>query len=98
MTQPRTEPACRYCGTFASSMTCYPCSRSPLMPHLVRAKAEVAALRDRVGELLDALQKIRGSCGKVCKRYESCSHAACASSYRAWVLADKALSGEGTKP
>lgn len=39
-----------------------------------------------------ALQEIRKE-GKVCSTYETCRHVACASSYRAWAIADEALAG-----
>jgi hypothetical protein len=38
-----------------------------------------------------ALREIRQQYGKVCANYELCEHPACASSYGAWAVADKAL-------
>jgi hypothetical protein len=39
------------------------------------------------------LQTIRDECGQVCYQYETCQHAACSGSYKAWALADQALAG-----
>lgn len=41
-----------------------------------------------------ALKRIREEEGAVCKVYELCDHRACASSYRAWAIADAALQGK----
>ncbi len=39
----------------------------------------------------DALAEIKKDEGHVCTNYELCTHAACASSYGAWAISDKAL-------
>ena len=50
------------------------------------------ALRDaEVEGLRTALVYIRDHLGQVCEVYEVCAHAACASSYAAWAISDRAL-------
>ncbi len=43
--------------------------------------------------LQQALQEIKDRKNQVCVYYEQCGHAGCASSYEAFAIADKALSG-----
>lgn len=44
-----------------------------------------------VGELIEALQRIRESEGKVCADFSTCGHESCNSSYAAWSIADEVL-------
>jgi hypothetical protein len=53
--------------------------------------AELKASEAERDRLRDALVLIRTDCGQVCDTFEICTHAACASSYRAWALADQAV-------
>lgn len=57
---------------------------------LERAVQRLDAERVLVGRYRSALEAITGE-GKVCAEYETCAHAACASSYTSWSLADRAL-------
>src|SRR5258706_9061102 len=53
--------------------------------------AEVVAAVNEVDRLRDALVEIRKTEGRICGEYDTCSHPACASSYAAWAIADRAL-------
>lgn len=41
--------------------------------------------------LAAALERIKADEGRVCERFEVCSHVGCQSSYGAWAIADEAL-------
>lgn len=61
---------------------------APSYADLVQAEADVRAELDR---LRAALVEIVETEGQVCGEYDRCSHPACASSYAAWAIADRAL-------
>ncbi len=44
----------------------------------------------KIAKLVAALEEIKTE-GRVCSGFELCTHAACRSSYSAWVIADEAL-------
>ena len=52
---------------------------------------EIDELERGLSLLTAALREIRNKQGKVCTQYTTCEHAACASSYAAWAIADAAL-------
>lgn len=54
-------------------------------------KAALKASEAEGARLRAVLVLIRSDCGKVCDTFDTCPHVACASSYRAWALADQAL-------
>jgi hypothetical protein len=61
---------------------------------LMRAAMLIAATPALSGDgaLRRALEQIKAEEGRVCAHYDTCTHEACASSHRAWEIADAALS------
>ena len=55
------------------------------------ASAEIARLQEQCERYEAALIQIRDNEGTVCDDFGHCDHAACRSSYRAWLIADRAL-------
>lgn len=49
---------------------------------------------ERRRKLRKALGSIKSTQGKVCQSFEVCEHAACASSYAAWAISDKAIAAD----
>lgn len=66
----------------------------PLHPHGGRALAGAELLQE-LQVYRAALTKIRDTEGQVCDEFETCTHTGCASSVRAWAIADAALAQAG---
>jgi hypothetical protein len=54
----------------------------------------VSRVSDGELRLREALERIKRECGVVCASYETCGHASCRSSHRAWEVAASALNAD----
>lgn len=77
-TEKQIREARRWAGTIASG-------------YGSKLVAGLADALERQQAVVEAMRTIKEREGKVCDEYETCTHAACQSSYNAWAIADEAL-------
>ena len=61
----------------------------------LQAEAEIEQLQEELNRYRVALIEIRQRQGRVCDKFETCTHIGCESSYASWAIADETLQVEG---